>query len=155
MFRAGCRRNSRACYLLWVEWGQPRWWQSCGGGSMVAESNAILIKVGNSREIQVKQETVLGRQAECDVLLTEGHTSRRHAKLVQAEDGYWLEDLGSSNGTFINGNRISGRVKVASGDRLRFDVEEFDFRIPGQAAPAALDESKTVYRAPESAAVVA
>ncbi len=122
---------------------------------MVAESNAILIKVGNNREIQVKQETVLGRQAECDVLLTEGHTSRRHAKLVQAEDGYWLEDLGSSNGTFINGNRISGRVKVASGDRLRFDVEEFDFRIPAQAAPAALDESKTVYRAPESAAVVA
>ncbi|WP_129779270.1 FHA domain-containing protein [Peristeroidobacter soli] len=123
---------------------------------MVAESNAVLIKVGNSREIQVKQETVLGRQAECDVLLTEGHTSRRHARLVQAEDGYWLEDLGSSNGTFINGNRISGRVKIASGDRLRFDVEEFDFRIPSQgAAPVALDESKTVYRAPESAAVVA
>lgn len=122
---------------------------------MVAESNAVLIKVGSSREFSVKQETVLGRQAECDVLLTEGHASRRHAKLVLAEDGYWLEDLGSSNGTFINGNRISGRVKVASGDRLRFDVEEYDFRIPSQAAPAALDESKTVYRAPESAAVVA
>lgn len=82
---------------------------------MVAESNALLIKVGSSREIQLKPETVLGRQAECDVLLTEGHTSRRHARLVQAEDGYWLEDLGSSNGTFINGNRISGRVKVALG----------------------------------------
>lgn len=122
---------------------------------MVAESNAFLIKVGNSREIQLKSETVLGRQAECDVLLTEGHASRRHARIMQAEDGYWLEDLGSSNGTFINGNRISGRVKVAPGDRLRFDVEEYDFRIPSQAAPAVLDESKTVYRAPESAAVVA
>ncbi|WP_129649325.1 FHA domain-containing protein [Peristeroidobacter agariperforans] len=122
---------------------------------MVAESNAFLIKVGSSREIQLKSETVLGRQVECDVLLTEGHASRRHARLVQAEDGYWLEDLGSSNGTFINGNRISGRVKVASGDRLRFDVEEYDFRVPSQAAPVALDESKTVYRAPESAAVVA
>lgn len=122
---------------------------------MVAESNALLIKVGTSREIQLKPETVLGRQAECDVLLTEGHTSRRHARLVQAEDGYWLEDLGSSNGTFINGNRISGRVKVASGDRLRFDIEEFDFRVLSQAAPVGLDESKTVYRAPESAAVVA
>jgi pSer/pThr/pTyr-binding forkhead associated (FHA) protein len=122
---------------------------------MVAESNAFLVKVGSSREIQLKAETVLGRQAECDVLLTEGHASRRHARLVQAEDGYWLEDLGSSNGTFINGNRISGRVKIASGDRLRFDVEEFDFRVPSQAAPVALDQSKTVYRAPESAAVVA
>lgn len=121
---------------------------------MVAELNAFLIKVGSNREIALKPETVLGRQIECDVLLTEGHTSRRHAKLVQAEDGYWLEDLGSSNGTFINGNRISGRVKVASGDRLRFDVEEYDFRVPAQAA-VALDEGKTVYRAPESAAVVA
>lgn len=123
---------------------------------MVAESNAILIKVGSGREIPLKPQTVLGRQAECDVLLTEGHTSRRHAKLVRAEDGYWLEDLGSSNGTFINGHRISGRVRVASGDRLRFDVEEFDFRIPAQAiAPAPLAENKTVFRAPESAAVVA
>ncbi|HWK48854.1 MAG TPA: FHA domain-containing protein [Steroidobacter sp.] len=123
---------------------------------MVADSNAFLIKVGSSREIQLKSETVLGRQAECDVLLTEGHASRRHARLLLAEDGYWLEDLGSSNGTFVNGNRISGRVKVASGDRLRFDVEEFDFRHLSQAAaPIALDESKTVYRAPESAAVVA
>jgi len=122
---------------------------------MVAEFNAFLIKVGTSREIQLKPETVLGRQAECDVLLTEGHTSRRHARLVQAEDGYWLEDLGSSNGTFINGNRISGRVKVTSGDRLRFDIEEYDFRVPALPAAVALDESKTVYRAPESAAVVA
>jgi pSer/pThr/pTyr-binding forkhead associated (FHA) protein len=122
---------------------------------MVAESNAFLIKVGSSREIQLKPETVLGRQAECDVLLTEGHTSRRHARLVQAEDGYWLEDLGSSNGTFVNGHRISGRVKVAPGDRLRFDIEEYDFRVPSQAvAPLAMDENKTVYRAPESAAVV-
>ena len=123
---------------------------------MVAESNAILIKVGTGREISLRSQTVLGRHAECDVLLTEGHTSRRHARLVLSEDGYWLEDLGSSNGTFINGNRISGRVRVASGDRLRFDVEEFDFRIPSQpVAPAPLAESKTVFRAPESAAVVA
>ena len=43
---------------------------------MVAESNAVLVKVGNNREIAVKAETVLGRQAECDVLLTEGHASR-------------------------------------------------------------------------------
>lgn len=124
---------------------------------MVAESNAFLIKVGNSREISLKADTVLGRQAECDVLLTEGHTSRKHARLLLADGNYWLEDLGSSNGTFINGSRITGRVRLASGDRLRFDVEEFDFRIPAQAAASAArdDDSKTVYRAPDSAAVVA
>jgi pSer/pThr/pTyr-binding forkhead associated (FHA) protein len=123
---------------------------------MVAESNALLIKVGGGREIPLKAETVLGRQADCDVLLIEGHASRKHARLLLADGGYWLEDLGSSNGTFINGSRITGRVKLATGDRLRFDVEEFDFRIPAQAAAmAAVDDSKTVYRAPDSAAVVA
>lgn len=123
-------------------------------------ADAVLIKIGSNREIALKPETVLGRQAECDVLLTEGHTSRRHAKLLQAEDGYWLEDLGSSNGTFINGKRINGRVRLASGDRLRFDVEEYDFRIHSQAPvtrsqPTVAREDKTAYRAPESAAVVA
>ncbi|HEY0942896.1 MAG TPA: FHA domain-containing protein [Steroidobacter sp.] len=126
---------------------------------MVAESNAFLVKVGNSREIPLKADTVLGRQADCDVLLTEGHTSRKHARLLLADGTYWLEDLGSSNGTFVNGSRISGRARLASGDRLRFDVEEYDFRIPAlpaaPSAPPAGDDLKTVYRAPESAAVVA
>jgi pSer/pThr/pTyr-binding forkhead associated (FHA) protein len=130
---------------------------------MVADSRAFLIKTGSNREIALKADTVFGRQAECDVLLTEGHTSRKHARLMLADGNYWLEDLGSSNGTFINGSRITGRVRLATGDRLRFDVEEYDFRMPAQAgavtgsAPAAmaLDSSKTVYRAPDSAAVVA
>ena len=123
---------------------------------MVADTdNALLIKVAGSREIALKPETVLGRHVDCDVLLTEGHTSRRHAKLMLADDGAWLEDLGSANGTFINGNRITGRVRLSSGDRLRFDIEEFDFRVPAPAPLPAMDEGKTVYRAPDSAAVVA
>lgn len=124
---------------------------------MVAESGtAFLVKVGTNREIVLKSETVLGRHAECDVLLTEGHASRRHAKVLLTPDGAWVEDLGSANGTFINGSRITGRVRIASGDRLRFDVEEYDFRLPARAMQAIVpDESKTVYRPPESAAVVA
>lgn len=124
---------------------------------MVAESHAFLIKVGGGREIALKAETVLGRSGECDVLLTEGHASRRHARVLLADGNYWLEDLGSSNGTFVNGSRIAGRVRLSSGNRLRFDVEEFDFRGPSQpgVSAAAGDENKTVYRAPDSAAVVA
>lgn len=124
---------------------------------MVAESNAFLIKVGSGREIPLKAETIFGRSGECDVLLTEGHASRRHARVLLADGTYWLEDLGSSNGTFVNGSRITGRVRLSSGERLRFDVEEFDFRAPSQRPLPAIapDENKTVYRAPDSAAVVA
>jgi pSer/pThr/pTyr-binding forkhead associated (FHA) protein len=118
----------------------------------MSDTRPILVKVTDQREIALKPEMILGRQAECDLLLTEGHASRRHARLSLAADGVWLEDLGSANGTFVNGARIAGKVKLSPGDRLRFDIEEFDFRVPGVVP---VDDGKTLFRAPESAAVVA
>ena len=117
----------------------------------MADNQPKLIKVSNQREIAIKPEMVLGRVAECDLQLTEGHASRRHAKLFFAEDGVWVEDLNSANGTFVNGAKITGKVKLSSGDRLRFDVEEFDLRIAGAARP--VDDGKTQFRDPASAVV--
>jgi pSer/pThr/pTyr-binding forkhead associated (FHA) protein len=114
----------------------------------------MLVKVSNGRQVPLKPEFIVGRQAECDLQLTEGHASRRHARLTLAADGVWVEDLGSANGTFVNGMQISAKVRLNSGDRLRFDVEEFDFRGPAAAAPP-MDEGKTVFRAPESGSVEA
>jgi pSer/pThr/pTyr-binding forkhead associated (FHA) protein len=118
----------------------------------MADTQPKLIKVTNQREIPIKPDMVLGRQAECDLQLTEGHASRKHARFSFVENAVWLEDLNSANGTFVNGTKINGKVKLAPGDRLRFDVEEFDFRIPS-AAPAAADDGKTQYREPASAVV--
>lgn len=61
----------------------------------------------------------IGR-AECDVELNDPDVSRRHAILRQVDDGLAIEDLGSKNGTFVNDRRISGIVRVAAGDRVRF-----------------------------------
>lgn len=119
----------------------------------MADNQPLLVKVSNQREIPIKPDMVLGRVAECDLQLTEGHASRRHAKLFIADGAVWLEDLSSANGSFVNGAKVTGKVKLASGDRLRFDTEEFDFRIPS-AAPA-VDDGKTQYREPASAEVVA
>src|SRR5262245_12181372 len=120
----------------------------------MADNQPILVKVSNRREIAIHHEMVVGRQAECDLQLTEGHASRRHARFTVAPDGIWLEDLASANGTYVNGARVNGKVKLASGDRLRFDVEEFDFRVPSAAMPGA-DDGKTQYRDQEAGAVVA
>jgi pSer/pThr/pTyr-binding forkhead associated (FHA) protein len=117
----------------------------------MADTQPKLIKVSNQREIPIKPEMVLGRTADTDLQLTEGHASRRHARLFIAEDGVWVEDLNSANGTFVNGAKITGKVKLSSGDRLRFDVEEFDFRVPGAAPP--VDEGKTQFRDPASGVV--
>jgi pSer/pThr/pTyr-binding forkhead associated (FHA) protein len=119
----------------------------------MANNQPKLVKVTNGVETPIHKEIVVGRQADCDLVLTEGHASRKHAKFSLADGAVWLEDLNSANGSFVNGTRISGKVRLTSGDRLRFDVEEFDFRIP--APPAAADAGKTIYREPDSAVVAA
>src|SRR5688572_5816033 len=118
----------------------------------MANNQPKLVKVTNGVETPILKEIFLGRQADCDLVLTEGHASRRHAKFSLADGAVWLEDLNSANGTFVNGQRISAKVRLNSGDRLRFDTEEFDFRIPA-AAPATADEGKTMFREPDSAVV--
>src|SRR2546425_1743419 len=61
----------------------------------------------------------IGRGAAVGVALTDASVSRRHA-LVDWKDGEWgVQDLGSFNGTFVNGRRISQRVTLASGDSLK------------------------------------
>jgi pSer/pThr/pTyr-binding forkhead associated (FHA) protein len=109
----------------------------------------VLIKVSTGREIAIKPEMTIGRQAECDLQLTEGHTSRRHARISVNAGAVWLEDLTSANGTYINGARISAPVRLSSGDRVRFDVEEFDFKMPAVASMR--PEDKTLFRPSGSA----
>ena len=64
-----------------------------------------------------KSELVLGRRRDCDVVLSSDAVSRRHAKL-SFRDGNWvIRDLGSTNGTRVNGIRV-GRCRLRPGDRI-------------------------------------
>lgn len=65
-------------------------------------------------------KTVVGRSRSCDVRLREDTVSRLHAAFVFDDEGLLLEDLGSSNGTFLNGQRVMERQRVRPGDQLRF-----------------------------------
>jgi WD40 repeat protein len=61
----------------------------------------------------------IGRDEGCDILLAITSVSRRHARVVEEEDGYKIEDLGSRNGTFLNGAAVKGKVPLRHGDRIR------------------------------------
>jgi pSer/pThr/pTyr-binding forkhead associated (FHA) protein len=63
--------------------------------------------------------TTIGR-AECDVELNDPDVSRRHAVVRLVDGGLAVEDLGSTNGTFVNERRITGIAELAAGDRVRF-----------------------------------
>ena len=60
---------------------------------------------------------VIGRSRECDLTVTDGNASRRHAEIVQEGDTYLVADLGSTNGTELNGRRIN-REELTDGDRI-------------------------------------
>lgn len=61
---------------------------------------------------------VLGRSRTCDLRLPSGDASRRHAEIVPVTGGYLVRDLGSTNGTFVNGERVE-QQQLRPGDRIR------------------------------------
>lgn len=70
---------------------------------------------------------VLGRNAECDVVVDTESVSRRHARILMLGRHFYVEDLGSSNGTVVNNEVIHGRVRLAEGDTIRLSRTEFCF----------------------------
>jgi ABC-type multidrug transport system ATPase subunit/pSer/pThr/pTyr-binding forkhead associated (FHA) protein len=66
-----------------------------------------------------RSEITIGRDPSVDLTLPSPSVSRRHARLSRQGDGYMLEDLGSSNGTFLNGERLVERRHLKSGDQIR------------------------------------
>jgi pSer/pThr/pTyr-binding forkhead associated (FHA) protein len=81
--------------------------------------------------IEVSGELTVGRDNSCDVVLQQGQASRRHARLSPRPDGVWIEDLQSTNGTFINDTRLSGGVLARHGDVVRFDTMAFSVSVAG------------------------
>lgn len=72
----------------------------------------------------LQPKTVVGRSAECDLTIDSELLSRRHAEISIEKDHLRIVDLGSSNGTFLNGVRID-EARAGPGDELRFDKQTF------------------------------
>lgn len=62
---------------------------------------------------------VIGRGSECDVVLPERQVSRQHIKILHENGRYKLQDLGSKNGTHLNGKQVSGTVPIQDGDEIQ------------------------------------
>ncbi len=67
----------------------------------------------------IKPEMVIGRDDDVDLTIPSQAVSRRHARLLREAEGYVVEDLGSSNGTYVNGQKLSGRRVLKTGDQIR------------------------------------
>jgi FHA domain-containing protein len=71
---------------------------------------------------------VIGRSRECDVRVDDGNVSRRHCEVAQEGPTAWtVADLGSTNGTEVNGERIAARQRLDDGDRITIGSTELVF----------------------------
>ena len=73
---------------------------------------------------------VIGRRPNCDVHLSDKRVSRVHAVLMLFEGSWYIEDLHSTNGTYVNGTGIRQRVPVRRGDTVGFAGPEFRLGRP-------------------------
>ncbi|MFM9966516.1 MAG: SpoIIE family protein phosphatase [Planctomycetaceae bacterium] len=98
-------------------------------------------------------ETVLGRHPACTIQLDSNTVSRRHAQVTKVNGEYFVEDLGSGNGTFVNGKQIAGKAQLVHDDRIKLGPILLRFQSEGSALlqplpkpvmprPQALSETK-------------
>lgn len=91
------------------------------------------------RTFALSTVTTVGRAAECALHLDESGISRTHARLLPTEEGVQIEDLGSTNGTFVNGKRVlQGLARV--GDEIGFDTLRFRLLSTTHGDEAPVDE---------------
>ena len=86
------------------------------------------------REFPLTGTVLIGRDPEADVVVADSEASGRHASFVLVDGGVVVEDLGSTNGTFVNGRRVSGSQRLAAGDRVQLGNTVLEVR--GLAPPA-------------------
>jgi hypothetical protein len=76
-------------------------------------------QVVGEHALPVGAELVVGRSEGCGVVVGDSSVSRLHARLISDEHGVYLEDLGSANGTYVDGVRVQGGVRLAHGQQVR------------------------------------
>jgi hypothetical protein len=85
------------------------------------------VTLQNGEQVKLDKDTmIIGRSRTCDVIIPSAKVSRQHASLTRVGEDYYIEDLGSANGVWIRGEKIT-RVKVSNGDQFTISDETLTF----------------------------
>lgn len=127
--------------VLWAVWSEvrtpsiPRWTRHGGSGAprRAVEKGALTFVViepraDRGRAFTLSSTLTIGRE-DCDVVLEgDSFISSRHARIELRPDGAWLVDLASTNGTYLNGTRISEDRLLRRGDRIQVGSAVLELR---------------------------
>jgi hypothetical protein len=96
-----------------------------GGMPKLRVESAPGLRAGAAYDLT--QGALLGRGSEADIVLQDSFSSSSHARLYPQGDSVVVEDLGSTNGTYLNGEPLGGPQPLHDGDRIRIGDSEFTF----------------------------
>ncbi|MCS6970135.1 MAG: FHA domain-containing protein [Planctomycetota bacterium] len=85
-----------------------------------------------------KESVIIGRSSSCDVSVRHSSVSRQHCRLYRKDEAWWVEDLGSHNGTFVGKNRVGEPLRLAECDVIRIGAGRLTFHagpLPAEAPP--------------------
>ena len=107
-------------------------------------------------QVSPDRSLAIGRSRNCDLRLSSSDASRRHAEICFTADGYVVRDLGSTNGTFVNGEQVREHV-LQPGDRIQIATSTITFcqvaSEPEVPDPAHTDEKTVLSERPASGEV--
>lgn len=114
-------------------------------------TNDIKLITEDGLEVPVAALMVVGRSKDADLTIEDDQISRKHAQMTPTDDGLQVEDLGSSNGTFLNGKRTE-KFTAVNGDTVQFYKHKYVVSID---VPETFDPDATRLHVPEDATPVA
>ena len=92
-----------------------------GDGLVIVEP-----KESKGRRFALDAEVTIGRAAGCDITVDDNYASQLHARVFRREGALHVEDLGSTNGTYLNGRKVSAPLPVKRGDQVKVGATVFE-----------------------------
>jgi DNA-binding winged helix-turn-helix (wHTH) protein len=103
---------------------------SSPSAGVVLLRRSVCFLLGKTGELMLNEgDNILGREARDTIALNGATVSRRHARIVVAGDEATVEDLGSKNGTYLGGERLTAATRISDGDRLLIGSVPLVFRV--------------------------
>ena len=95
-----------------------------------APRKAVVIEGDSHRGVtfDLREELIIGRGPKCQVVLDDSYVSQMHARLFAKGDAYMVEDLGSTNGTYLNRRKVTAPTELQRGDQVKIGKTVLEMR---------------------------
>lgn len=112
---------------------------------MGADSSGYKLRSeADGTETPIVHAMVVGRGDDCDLVIRLGVVSRRHARINVVDGVPWVEDLGSTNGTTVNGERVTSAARLKPSDIVCFDDVAYQVLAASAVVPSPEDRDRTI-----------